>query len=260
MENRESKMELPLVSVVMPAYNAGQYIRQAVESVQAQTLKRWELLVIDDCSADQTRELVTRMAAADSRIRLIPNEENLGTAGSRNRGLDLARGEYVALLDSDDCWRPEKLEMQLSLAKKTDADLVCTSYALVDEQGEPCCRDYLVPGGPIDLDQLLVQNVIGCSTVLLSRRVVENYRFSTDYYHEDFALWLKLLEDGLCAVGMEAVLVDYRLHRNSRAANKISSARHRWTIYRSQMKLPLLKSCYCLIRYTIAGLTKYRKL
>ena len=242
----------------MAAYNAQSYIQDAIISVQNQTVSDWEMLVIDDCSTDNTRELVSRIAQTDGRIRLICNEANQGTAVSRNRGFDLCRGEYVALLDSDDCWRPEKLEKQLALAKADAADLVYSSYAIVDDQGKMCCDDYIVPTRT-DVNRMLRENVIGCSTVLISRTVIDQFRFSREYYHEDYVLWLNILRAGYRSAGVAEVLVDYRLHHNSRASNKNASARQRWHIYRSLMKLSVGKSMAYLTSYMISGVRKYRR-
>lgn len=255
----ERKQKRPLVSVVMAAYNAQAYIRDSIASVQGQTISDWELLVIDDCSTDGTRELVRTLAEADGRIQLVCNETNQGTAATRNRGFELCRGEFVALLDSDDCWRPEKLEKQLALAEQTGAELIFTSYAIMDAQGRPCCRDYIVPG-QTDVKRQLRENVIGCSTVLLRREMVEQFHFSRAYYHEDYVLWLEILRAGYRAVGVTDVLMDYRLHQNSRASNKGASARRRWQIYRSFMKLSVPQSAVCLIGYMVSGAFKYRRL
>ena len=176
MEHQMAQQNDPLVTVVMPAYRARDYVEAAVRSVVAQTMPRWELLVIDDCSGDDTPRIVEALAREDDRIRLIRNEENMGVARTRNRGLDMARGQFVALLDSDDVWMPEKLERQLALMEKTGADIGYCSYAIVDARGERCRPDYLVPP-ETDFHSMLGENVIGCSTVVLSRRVLENHRF-----------------------------------------------------------------------------------
>ncbi len=248
---------VPLVSIVMPAYNAEMYIEAAIRSVQTQTHKNWELLVLDDCSRDGTKQIVEKMAAQDSRVRLLCNEKNMGVARTRNRGLDLCRGDYVALLDSDDIWRPEKLEKQLALAKKENGDIVYCSYAIIDEHGNRKCEDFIVPPAT-SLKKLLAKNVIGCSTVMLSGKAVGEYRFPTDFYHEDFALWLDMLKAGKKAVGHQEVLVDYRVHSGGRASNKVNSAKRRWRIYRSFLGLSLVESSWYLARYAVSGMIKYR--
>ena len=114
----------PLVSVIMPAYNAEKYIGEAIASVRAQTYENWELLILDDGSADRTAEIAQAYAQQDARIQVLRNPQNMGVARTRNRGFDLAQGEWIALLDSDDRWRAQKLEKQLAVARSSDADIV----------------------------------------------------------------------------------------------------------------------------------------
>lgn len=254
----ENITKQPMVSVIMPAYNAQRFVEEAIRSVMAQTVTDWELLVLDDGSKDATADIVKKLATEDSRIRFLPNEVNMGVARTRNRGFDLCRGAYIALLDSDDVWHPQKLENQLALAQETGADLVFSSYAIVDIRGKQVRGDYLVPE-QIDFSGLLRENVIGCSTVLLSGTVVEKYRFSTDFYHEDYVLWLRLLQDGYRAAGSREVLVSWRLLENSRSFNKRKSAKNRWRIYRNYLKLSLCKSIRCFAAYALHGVKKYRK-
>lgn len=247
----------PLVSVIMPAYNAQEYIEAAIRSVMGQTYTNWQLLVIDDGSSDNTYQIVEKLVQADSRVLLLRNESNLGVAKTRNRGLDLARGQYVALLDSDDLWRPQKLERQISLAEKEQADIVYCSYAIVNEGGEKVCGDFVVPP-TTDMEQMLVKSVISCSTALLSRKITQQYRFDPAYYHEDYVYWLDLMRDGWKAVGAMEVLADYRQVEGSRASNKFAAAKYRWDIYRKYLKLPLGKSLGYLGKYAINGLKKYK--
>lgn len=257
MDTADVQSLKPRIAVIMPACNAQAYIETAIRSVQAQTLTDWELLVIDDCSQDQTARLVQRMALQDHRIRLAANEKNMGTACSRNRGLELAQGCYVAFLDSDDRWHPTKLEKQLALAEEKNADIVYTSYAIVDGDGKKRCPDFIVRQ-TTGLKAMLCRNEIGCSTVLLSPSMASRYRFSEQYYHEDYALWLNMMQEGAVAAGVSDVLVDYRYHPNSRAANKLCSAKSRWRIYRDLLKLPLITSGWYLARYALNGIRKYR--
>ena len=248
---------LPLISVIMPAYQAEAYIETAIRSVMAQTYPNWELLVLDDGSRDGTASIVQALASEDARVRYLPNPGNMGVAKTRNRGLDLAQGEYVALLDSDDLWLPEKLSCQLELLQREKADLVCCSYAIIDGQGSPIKRDCLVQPR-IAYRQLLKENTIGCSTVLFTRQILQRYRFREDFYHEDYTLWLQLLRDGHTVVGCPEVLAQWRYIANSRSFNKVNGAKKRWQIYRSYLGLPLLPAMYYFACYTLAGLRKYR--
>ncbi len=247
----------PLVSVIMPAYNAERTISQAIESVLGQTYSDLELLVIDDGSMDGTPAIVRKYAEIDSRVSFLPNEQNMGVAKTRNRGMALAKGVYIALLDSDDYWLPQKLERQLQCARDTGADIIYCSYAIVDENGEKKHPDFIVPDRA-DFESTLIKSTISCSTVMLSAQLVEQYKFPTAMYHEDLAYWLQLLQNGAKAAGVTDVLAAYRVVAGSRASNKLKSAINRWKVYRNFLGLPLLRSAALLVQYTVLGLMKYR--
>lgn len=248
----------PLVTVVMPAYNAETYIEEAIRSVLNQTVEDLELIVIDDCSTDGTRICIEKLAKEDLRIRTVCNEKNLGVAHTRNKGLDIARGSYVALLDCDDIWYPKKLEKQLKIAQDTNTDIVYCGYAMIDDTGKKICEDFFVP--PVTtFDDMLIQSVISCSTALLTREVADHYRFGSEYYHEDYVLWLQMLRDGKRAAGIAEPQAAYRVLTNSRASNKISSALRRWKIYRGYLGYSFFRSTWLLFRYAILGTKKYRR-
>ena len=246
----------PKVSVVMPAYNMERFIEAAIHSVQQQTYSNWELLVIDDGSWDATCDIVEGLAKADARIRLIRNEKNIGVARTRNRGFELATGEYVALLDSDDLWREEKLARQVSMAEETGAAVIFCSYAIVGESGEKHCADFIVPA-VTDFEEALSKIVISCSTALLTRDVYTKYRFDPGYYHEDLVFWLQILHDGLHVRGVTDVLADYRVYEGTRASNKMRTAINRWKVYRSCFGLSVGKSIFVFIKYAFLGMKKY---
>ena len=248
---------MPLVSVVMPAYNAEQYIEEAIRSVQAQTMERWELIVVDDRSTDNTIQLVQPIAKDDDRIHLLLNQINQGAAASRNRALNECRGQYVAFLDADDVWRPEKLNVQIEKAETTHADIVYTSYALIDECGKKRYHDFVVKE-QTSFPEMLVRNVMSCSTVLLRRDLLLRHHFPEKIYQEDYAFWLTLLKNGCKAAGVPEVLADYRVRAGSRSFNKVKNAKNRWRVYRDYLKLPLIPSVKAMVGYAINGLKKYR--
>ena len=255
----DSQQKTPLVTVIMPAYNAGPYIEEAVASVVGQSVQDWELLVIDDCSADDTAQIVARLAQADPRIRLVVNEQNMGVAKTRNRGLELCRGSYVALLDSDDYWKPRFLEKMIARAEETKAEIIYCAYEIVDLEGKPLCNDFLVPP-TTSFEDSIVRSVITCSTVLLSGKLARENRFPTDLYHEDIALWFRLLRDGVKAAGVTEILASYRQHADSRSHGKLTSARRRWTIYRKHLGMPFFQTVGVMARYGYYGLKKYKKI
>lgn len=249
----------PLVSIIMPAYRARNTIAASIASVQAQTVTDWELLVVDDGSTDDTVAIVRRLAAKDPRIVLLENSRNMGVAASRNRGLEVCQGRYVALLDSDDRWTGDKLERQLAAMEQTGGDFSCTAYTMVDGEGRPLLDRYAVPER-ISYPQLLRQNYVGCSTVLMTAALAKEYRFTTEYYHEDYVMWLEMLRDGKTLIGVNEALMHYYYRPDSRAGNKRACAKYRWQIYRHALSLPLLPSLGYMLCYALAGIKKYRKI
>ena len=249
----------PLVSVVMPAFNSEQYIQAAIDSVRKQTLTDWELIVIDDCSTDSTYEIVCDAAREDTRIKVKRNSRNCGAAVSRNAGMLMSRGQYVALLDSDDLWEPAKLEKQVKCAIEYNADIVYCSYSIIDELGKKRAPDFIVPLRS-DFNLVLVKSTISCSTALIRRKWTKKYQLPTNMYHEDLAYWLCLLKNGAIAIGIQEVLASYRVIRGSRAFNKPKSALNRWKIYHSYLGFSILHSSTLLIKYMLLGLIKYRRL
>lgn len=253
----DAKEERPLVSVIMPAYNAEKYIEEAVRSVLSQTYTNWELLILDDGSTDRTVELAEKLSNADPRIRLLRDPQNMGVAQTRNRGFDLAEGKWAALLDSDDVWHSDKLEKQLDAAQRSGADMIYCSYSMMDADGRKI-SDYIVPERT-NYAAMLEESVLSCSTVLLSRSIYSEYRFSTNYYHEDYALWLRLLRLGFTAFGCRDVLADYRILKGSRSNDKLRSARQRWLVYRKAEKLSFVRSVHAFAGYVRHGIAKYKR-
>ena len=170
---------MPLVSVVMPSYNAENYIKEAIESVLSQSVTDFELLVIDDCSTDGTTKVVNSFAQQDPRVKLLVNEKNLGAGRTRNRGLGLFKGEYILFLDSDDYWEPCLIEKMLARSKESGADIVYCSYSIVDKHGCKLCNDFIVPE-ETNFEKSLVRSVITCSTVLINGELGRKISFPTN--------------------------------------------------------------------------------
>lgn len=257
--NIEKKTAFPLVSVITPAYNAEPFIRETIESVLAQSVSDWELIVIDDGSTDNTQKIVAEYAKTDARIRLVLNEKNMGVARTRNHGLDLFQGKYVAFLDSDDYWEHQMLEKMVARAQKTGADIIYCSYALVDESGRKVCNDFIVPP-QTTFRESIVRSVITCSTVLITADLARNNRFPTNMYHEDIAMWFQILRDGGTACGVTEVLASYRQRANSRSAGKLVSACRRWPIYRKHLKMSLPETIVTMARYGYYGILKFKRI
>ena len=248
-----------LVSVIMPAYNAEKYIGQAIESVQKQTYENWELLIIDDGSTDKTCELVNQKALEDSRICLHKNPENKGVSYTRNRGVQLAKGEWIAFLDSDDMWQPEKLQKQIDLAaNKKDSALIFTATAFMNEQGEPAKYILHVPY-KITYWQLLKQNIISCSSVFVKKECMRDVKMPGDQMHEDFAAWLQILKKIPCAYGIDEPLLNYRISSGTKSSNKIKAFKMTMRVYK-YIGLNIFERMYYMCWYVFKNLLKYAQI
>jgi glycosyltransferase involved in cell wall biosynthesis len=215
--------EMPLVTVVVPAYNAGRFLAEAIRSAQRQTYERVEILVVDDGSTDDTAEQVHALTAADPRVRLL-RQENGGVAAARNRGIEAARGAFVAPLDADDLWYPEKLarQVQAMMAADETVGLVYTGWERLEEDGRPVPGSVRAPkGGGEMADRLVLGNVISCASVPLFRRACldvvggyDDHRRFRGQGCEDWDLYLRMAERYAFAVVPEC-LVGYRRSRGS---------------------------------------------
>ncbi len=244
------------VSIIMPAYNAEKTVARAIDSVLAQTYGQWELIVVDDASTDSTWEILTLYASRDSRIRPLCNEKNRGVSETRSRALRSATGPWVALLDSDDAWLPEKLEKQLALAAAKNCPLVFTGSGYMDSDGQPLDWIFHIPA-EVNYRKLLKQNVISNSSVLVRKSLYEKCQVLADEAHEDFCCWLTCLRSGVVAHGIDEPLLTYRLSPSSKSGNKLRSARMAWNSYRI-MGLSLPKAAYYMLWYTVTGVLKHR--
>lgn len=247
-----------LISIVMPAYNAEKTLPQAVESVLAQTVDNWELLIADDCSEDGTAELARAYARKDQRIRVLQNERNLGASETRHRAAAAAAGEWLAFLDSDDAWLPEKLRKQLQLQQDTGARLVFTGSGFLNEQGEKLDWVLHVPQ-QVGYRQLLKQNVVSNSSVLVEKAAYLRFEIVGNDMHEDFACWLNMMRSGVVAYGIDEPLLQYRLSAGSKSGNKWKAARMNWNTYR-RLGLNVFQALYYMVWYTVKGILKYKNL
>ena len=247
-----------LVSVIMAAYNAEKTIEQSINSVLNQTYPAVELLVVDDYSQDRTVKLVENIMARDNRVRLIYNKENSGVSYTRKHGLEEAKGAWIAILDSDDIWAPEKLEKQIILQKKMNADLLFTGSAFMDSDGQPIDW-YLHAPSEVTYRHLLKQNVLSNSSSLVRKELYEKYYAVGDGMHEDFAVWLGILKEGKKAYGVDEPLLTYRIAKSSKSGNKIKAAKMNWNTYR-YIGLNPLSAFYYECWYVVKGLMKYKNL
>lgn len=255
---REMKNDFGLISIIMATYNAEKTIEQAISSVLNQTYPNFELLVVNDCSKDKTVEVVEKAAARDSRVRLISNVKNSGVSYTRKHGLEEAKGSWIAILDSDDAWAPEKLEKQIALQKRVNADLLFTGSAFMDSDGQPIDW-YLHAPAEVTYRQLLKQNVLSNSSALVRKELYAKHYAIGDGMHEDFAIWLSILKEGKKAYGVDEPLLIYRIAKSSKSGNKVKAAKMNWNTYRYVGLNPLV-AFYYECWYMVKGLLKYKNL
>lgn len=249
----------PLISIVMPVYNCERYIMQAVESVIAQTYQNWELLIINDASQDNTQSIVNELAQKDSRIHVYDNAENSGVSKTRNRGVTLAKGDWIAFLDSDDAWAVEKLEKQVNfLQTNEEAELIFTGSAFINEDNQRAGYELHVPQ-TVDFRELLKQNVISCSSVLIKKEYLLLYSMPGDKMHEDYTVWLRTLKKVQFAYGIDEPLLIYRISSNSKSGNKLNAAKMQYRVYRF-VGLNIFQAMHYMVWYTVRNLRKYRKI
>jgi teichuronic acid biosynthesis glycosyltransferase TuaG len=242
-----------LVSIIMPAYNAGRFISEAIGSVLQQTYTNWELLIVEDCSKDQTKQLVEAYVQQDPRIKAIFHAQNQGVIAARNSALTAAQGQYIAFLDSDDLWLPLKLEQQLELLKKTGKQISYSGYRRIDEHG--AVLGEVAPPPYLDYSTLLKGNELGNLTGIYDCQVLGKELFK-NYRHEDYVAWLALLKRAGTAVGHTDVLASYRVYSGSLSSNKLKVLSWQWRIYRESEKIPLFKSCWFMLHYAIRAIRK----
>lgn len=246
--------EAPLVSVIIPAYNCEAYLAQSIDSALLQDVPL-EILVINDCSKDRTEQVV-RDYLENSAVRYFVNEKNLGAAGSRNRGVKLARGKYVAFLDADDWWEPGKLKKQLELIERENMVLCCTARELVGVDGRSLGK--IIPVRErITYRMLLRHNCINCSSVLLRRDVAAEFPMEHEDSHEDYITWLKILKKYQYACAVNEPLLKYRLSQSGKSGSKLKSAGMTFKVYR-YMGFGTIRSGVYFCSYAIHGIWKYR--
>ena len=245
----------PVVSVVIPVYNASRFLRETINSVLQQTLSDFELILVNDASTDDSLAVAEEFRK-DSRVRVITLAENLGVANARNVGIATARGRYIALLDSDDYWEPEKLELQISLMEREKADIVYCSFDLVDEKDDRMGTPFLVPRST-SYNEMLTRCVFNCCTSVFRASLLKKHPFRTDQFHEDYVLWMELMALPVKAVGVPKILAHNRQRNGSKSHNKLYAAMKRWRIYRDTFGFGFGKSAYFFAQYAAKGVQKY---
>lgn len=248
-------MEEIVVSIIMPMHNSSMYVGEAIESVIAQSFKEWELIIVDDMSTDISVDIAKTYENNDKRIHVLRNNRHTSMPSApRNFGIQHAKGQYIAFLDSDDRWLPHKLEVQLSCFNDEKVAIVFSNYEKINEKGRRAKRIVKAPSY-VQYKNLLYSNYIGNLTGIYDRKKVGTILLP-EVHHEDYALWLNILRKGFIAKNTETVEALYRVRENSVSSSKLHILAWQWNIYRKQEHLSILKSTYYYIHYAINGWLK----
>ena len=248
-------MNQPLVSIITPVYNAEKFLSETIKSIQSQTYKNWELLLVDDCSKDNSAKIIEEFKISDNRIKYIKLEKNSGASVSRNTGIKNAKGRFIAFVDSDDIWKPEKLHIQIRYMLKHKIGFSFTSYRYMKENGVKTNKVAKAPL-KINYNGLLKNTIIGCSTVVIDKDIVGDFEMPLVRRGQDTATWLQILKKEKYAYGIQDDLVNYRLVGDSLSSNKIKALKRTWNTYRNVEKLNIFKCSYVFCFYIYNAIKK----
>lgn len=232
-----------LVSIITPTYNCAKFIARTIDSVQAQTYKNWELIIVDDCSQDNTKQIVEGYMKNDPRIHYHLLDDNSGAAVARTEAMRLAKGSYMAFLDSDDLWAPEKLERQIRWMKDNGYAFSCTAYDQIDEEDNALNRT-IKTVRKTDYNRLLLDCPVGNSSVVYDVEKMGKFEVPNIRKRNDDALWLQMLKKEKYIWGMPDVLMRYRIRKNSISSNKFKVIKYHWILYRQIEHLSVLRSVF----------------
>ncbi len=243
-------MRQPLVSVITPTYNTEVFISDTIDSVRAQSYTNWELILVDDASSDRTVSILHEYAAIDDRIKVHVLETNAGAAIARNTAIEKASGSYIAFLDADDLWKPEKLAKQITFMQEKDIAVCFSSYELMNEEG--ISLEKMIKALPkVDYNKMLKSNYIGNLTGIYNAEKLGKVYMPNIRKRQDWALWLSLVKKVGFAYSLEAPLARYRVRDNSISSNKLNLLKYNYSIYRKALKFGAFKSTLYLIRFLI---------
>ncbi len=244
---------MELVSIITPSFNSEKFIAETIRSVQNQTYQNWEMIIVDDCSSDETVSIVEYIANNDSRIKVYKLEKNSGTGIARNTALDKASGKYIAFLDADDLWKPEKLEIQINFLKNNNLPFTFSFYDCINEQGKELNKRVEAPNN-LSYRQLFFCNYVGNLTGIYDVNYFGKIAISSIRKRQDWMLWLTILKKIKSAKPIPESLAFYRIRENSISASKLNLLKHNFAVYRRFHGFNLVLSLLCMTGFLFTQL------
>lgn len=241
-----------LVSVIMPLFNSEKFMESAINSVLDQDYVNLELLIVDDCSSDDSLKIGRALAAKDKRVHIIASLKNGGSAVSRNIAINLAKGRYISFLDSDDLWLPNKLSTQLEFMRNNQVAFSFSDYQIINEESKITGVRRCPPTA--SYRTLLSGNIIGCLTAVYDRKLIGTYEMPDIRMRQDFGLWLRILRDVDFAYNCQECLAQYRIYGKSLSSNKFKAAKFTWKLYRDHENIPFMRRAYIFTKYAIKAI------
>ena len=238
------------ISIITPVYNSEKYLMQTIETVINQTYKNWEMILVDDCSTDESANIIKQYSAKDSRIKYYKLKENSGAAVARNFALENSTGRFIAYLDADDLWKKDKLEKQMNFMLDNNYAFTCTSYEKIDEKGESKDKIIKMPQ-KVNYNLYLRNTIIQTVGIMVDTKIIDKQLLIMPNIRrrQDAATWCQLLKNNYDCYGMDDVLAYYRVVSNSLSSNKLKAVKGTWYLYRKIEKLSLPKSVFCFVGY-----------
>lgn len=243
------------VSVIIPVYNVSNFIGGTIDSVLRQDYDDIEIVLVDDCSTDNSAEIINKYQKSHSCVKYFRQQQNQGAAVARNKALEIATGQYVAFLDGDDEWCSGKLEKQIAFMKETDAAITCTALDTIDAEGKALGIIRNVKE-KIDYKFILKNTMIATSTVIIDRNKTGHFQMPLRRGGQDYATWLMLMRDGIICYGLNEVLTHYRVLPSSLSSNKFKSIRQVWEIQTGNEGINKFSVCINLVYFIINALMK----
>lgn len=243
----------PLVSIITPTYNSEKFISETIQSVQNQTHQNWEMIIVDDCSNDKTVEIIESFIQSDTRIQLHKLDKNSGAGIARNTAIQAAKGDYIAFLDADDLWKPEKLAKQLAFMQSNNLPFTFSFYDWIDEVGISLKKRIETPLN-LTYKQLFYCNYVGNLTGIYQVNFFGKIPISSIRKRQDWIMWLTILKKIKTAQPVSESLAFYRIRNNSISASKLDLIKHNFSVYRQFHKLNFVNSVFCMIGFLFTQL------
>lgn len=245
-----------LISVITPVYNVERYIGKTIDSILGQTIGNIEIILVDDYSKDGSADIIEQYCVKYPNIVYHRQEKNMGAAVARNKALEIANGRYVAFLDSDDLWLPEKLEKQMKLMKSKSAPMTYTAIEMMDEN-DALVKPKRKVRDSVDYLFLLHNTMIATSSVIIDRKQLGDFRMALRRSGQDYATWLMLLRNGAVAYGIDEALVKYRVGNKSLSSNKLKSIKQVWEIQTQDEGINKLSAGFNVLCFCFNAFKKY---